>query len=252
MICRTITHNDRVAVVTGGAKGIGAAIARLFSLRGWSVAIGYRTSRNAAAALENEINSAGGNAASICADLSDMSGAESLRNAVMERFGRIDALINNAGSCEYGTLADFSEADIRRSVTDNLLSAVFTVKAFYDDFAFGKKGSIVNISSVWGICGASMESVYSAAKAGVIAFTRVMAKELAPSGVRVNAVAPGVITTDMLSRFSESEMSDIVSDIPLGRPGTPEDVAAAVCFLADGRSSYITGQVFNVSGGYVI
>lgn len=248
-ICPTII--DKVAVITGGAKGIGAEISRLFSRKRYAVAICYKKSKTQADELAAELNEAGGNAVALYADLSSVNGAESLRNEVMNLFGKISVLINNAGSCEYGLLAQFSEADIMRSVSDNLLSAIFASKAFYDDFAFGKKGCIINISSVWGISGASMESVYSAAKAGVIGFTRALAKELAPCGVRVNAVAPGAIDTDMLARFSNEEKSEIVSEIPAGRLGKPVDIAQTVWFLASDRASYITGQTINVSGGYV-
>ena len=242
----------KVAVITGGAKGIGAATVRLFSALGYAVAINYRSSESAAEKLAEELVHGGGQAVTVCADLSEMRGAEKLHSAVIDAFGGADVLVNNAGSCEYGLLSDFSEADIRRSVGDDLLSAIFATKAFYDDFAFSGKGSIVNVSSVWGICGASMESVYSAAKAGIIAFTKAMAKELAPSGVRVNAVAPGAIKTDMLSRFAPEELADIIAEVPSGRLGAPEDIANAVYFLASERASYITGQTFNVSGGYVI
>lgn len=248
--CRTIT--EKVAVVTGGAKGIGAEISRLFSRNGYAVAICCNKSKTQADKLEEELSALGGNVIRVCADLSSYDGALSLRNEVINKFGKISVLVNNAGSSEYGLLAQFSEKDITKSVADNLLSAIYAVKAFYDDFAFGKSGAIVNVSSVWGICGASAESVYSAAKAGIIGFTRAIAKELAPCGVRVNAVAPGVTDTDMLARFSEEEMRGIVSEIPLGRIGLPSDVAAAVAFLADDRSSYITGQTINVSGGYLI
>ena len=148
--------DKKTVVVTGGAKGIGAAISRLFCLRGWTVAIGYRNSEEAAFALADELNAAGGDAFAVYADLCDMTGANALRTRVLEKCGRVHALINNAGSCEYGTLADFSETEIRRSVSDNLMSAIFATKAFYDDFAFGHDGCIVNVSSVWGICGASM------------------------------------------------------------------------------------------------
>lgn len=248
-ICPTII--DKVAVITGGAKGIGAEISRLFSRKGYAVVICYKKSKTQADELAAELNEAGGNAVALYADLSSVNGAESLRNEVMNLFGKISVLINNAGSCEYGLLAQFSEADIMRSVSDNLLSAIFASKAFYDDFAFGKNGCIINISSVWGTSGASMESVYSAAKAGVIGFTRALAKELAPCGVRVNAVAPGAIDTDMLARFSNEEKSEIVSEIPAGRLGKPVDIAQTVWFLASDRASYITGQTINVSGGYV-
>lgn len=243
---------DKVAAVSGGAKGIGAAVSRLFCRRGYSVAIGYRTSRAAAVTLADELNAAGGKAVAVYADLSGMKGAEEFRRGVFGAFGRADVLVNNAGSCEHGVLAEFSEEHILRSVTDNLLAAVYASKAFYDDFAFGGSGSIVNISSVWGICGASTESVYSAAKAGVIAFTKSLAKELAPCGVRVNAVAPGVTDTDMLARFGNDERAELKNEIPLGRFASPGDIASVVYFLASDAASYITGQTFNVSGGYVI
>ena len=248
--CPTIT--DKVAVITGGSKGIGAEISRLFSHEGYAVAVCYRNSKARAEALVNELNDNGGNAIAVYADLSSQKGADELRKRVIGELGKISVLVNNAGSSEYGLLAQFSEEDVIRSVTDNLLSAIYTLKAFYDDFAFGKSGSVINISSVWGICGASAESVYSAAKAGVIGFTRAMAKELAPSGVRVNAVAPGAIDTDMLARFTDEEKRDIVSEIPTGRLGTPRDIANAVLFLASDKASYITGQTVNVSGGYLI
>lgn len=244
--------HGKTVVVSGGAKGIGAAVSRLFSKRGWNVAIGYRSGKAAAEKLAEELSASGVCAAAIFADLSDMNGAETLRAGVKAVFGEADVLVNNAGSCEYGTLAGLSEEDIRRTVSDDLLSAIFATKAFYDDFAFSRKGSIVNISSVWGICGASMESVYSASKAGIIAFTKAMAKELAPSRVRVNAVAPGAVMTDMLSRFSPSELEAIRDDIPAGRIALPSDIAGTVYFLASDRAAYITGQTFNVSGGYVI
>ena len=252
MICPTITHNEdkKTVVVTGGAKGIGAAVSRLFSRRGWNVVVCYKSSVAAAEALVSELGVE--RTVAVKAALSAFSGAAEVRRAAIARFGGVDVLVNNAGSSEYGVLADMSEEDIRRTVGDDLLSAIFMTKAFYDDFAFSRKGSIVNVSSVWGICGASMESVYSAAKAGIIAFTKAMAKELAPSGVRVNAVAPGAIKTDMLSRFAPEELADIIAEVPSGRLGAPEDIANAVYFLASERASYITGQTFNVSGGFVI
>ncbi len=237
-------------VVTGGARGIGAATVRLFAARGYAVVIGFRHSSDKAEALAEEIASGGGQAVAVCADLSAMSGAQTLHETACRAFGRADILVNNAGSGEYGLLADFSEDDIMRTVGDDLLSAIFATKAFYDDFAFSRSGSIVNISSVWGLRGASAESVYSAAKAGVTGFTRAMAKELAPCGVRVNAVAPGVIETDMLSRFTDSELRDMRAAVPLGRLGTPEDVAGVVFFLAGDRAAYITGQTIEVGGGY--
>lgn len=249
-ICPTIT--EKAAVITGGAKGIGARIARRFSLAGYAVALCYRNSRGQADKLVEELNLDGGNAAAFQCDLSAYRDARELRDRVIARFGRCDALINNAGTSYCGLLAAMKDEEVRSIVGDNLLSAVNATKAFYDDFAFGRGGAIVNVSSVWGICGASCEAVYSAAKAGVIGFTKAMAKELAPSGVRVNAVAPGAVLTDMLARFSANELEAIRGEIPLGRLGNADDVASAVLFLASDAASYITGETLNVSGGYLI
>ena len=246
------TTTDRVAVVTGGAKGIGAQIVRRFAAAGCRVAFSYRSSQDAAARLLSELSRSGAHAIAVRADLSSPDGAARLREAVLGEFGRPHTLVNNAGSSAYKLLCDMTEEETERMLADNLKSAIYTSRAFYDDFAFGRSGSIINISSVWGLKGASTEAVYSAAKAGVIGFTKALAKELAPCGVRVNAVAPGAIATDMLSCFSEEETEEIRREIPLGRIGMPDDVASAALFLASDLSSYMTGEVLNVSGGYVI
>lgn len=248
--CPIIT--EKVAVVTGGAKGIGARLARRFAAAGYAVAFCYRSSQAQADKLVRELTESGGKALAVRADLSSYEAAVSLRDAVFAAFGRCDALVNNAGSSYVGLLADMTEADVQCTVADGLLSAVYATKAFYDDFAFGRGGSIVNIASVWGLTGASCEAVYSAAKAGVIGFTKAMAKELAPCGVRVNAIAPGAIATDMLARYSAAETEAIRTEIPLGRIGDADDVAAAALFLASDAAAYITGETLNVSGGYVI
>lgn len=239
-------------MVTGGAKGIGARVAHRFSNAGYAVAVAYRNSEQAARALAEDLTACGRKAVALQADLSTAAGAETLRRGVFEAFGRADVLVNNAGSCAYGLLASMSDRQIEAVLADNLRSVVYVCRAFYDDFAFGKKGNIINISSVWGLKGASTESVYAAAKAGVIGLTKSLAKELAPSGVRVNAVAPGAIMTDMLARFSAEELEDVRKEIPIGRLGDPDDIARAVLFLASDKASYITGEVWNVSGGYVI
>ncbi len=246
---RTIT--EKVAVITGGAKGIGARIAHRFSSEGYAVAVAYRNSEAEADKLVAEL-SAHGRAIAVKADLSTASGANALRSAVISQFGRVDVLVNNAGSAFYGVLGSMTEEEIERTLGDNLKSAILTSRAFYDDFAFGKKGAIVNVSSVWGIKGASAEAVYSAAKFGVAGLTKSLAKELAPSGVRVNAVAPGIIMTDMLSRFGADELDDMLREIPCGRFGRADDVAEVVFFLASDKAAYITGEIIDVSGGYVI
>ena len=248
--CPTIT--EKVAVVTGGAKGIGAQIARRFSHAGYAVALCYRNSFAQADKLVAELIADGGIAAAMQADVSVYGEAQKFRDFVIGKFGRCDVLVNNAGTSFCGLLANMTERDVKAVVGDGLLSAINATRAFYDDFAFGHSGCIVNISSVWGISGASCEAVYSAAKAGVIGFTKAMAKELAPCGVRVNAVAPGAVLTDMLARFSNEELAAIRSDIPLGRLGDADDIADAVLFLASAAAAYITGETLNVSGGYVI
>ena len=246
------TTTNKVAVVTGGAKGIGARIAHRFSDNGYSVVITARRSVADGERLVGELREKGGNAICVTADLSLSSDVARLHDATLDTFGRADVIINNAGTSFYGVLASMSDADIKRVLDDDLLSAILVSRAFYDDLAFAGRGCMINISSVWGIKGASTESVYSAAKAGVIALTRSLAKELAPSGIRVNAIAPGAIATDMLSGFSEKELDDIRKEIPLGRLGTPDDVASAALFLASDAASYITGEVLDVSGGYIL
>lgn len=246
------TITDKVAVITGGAKGIGGSIARRFSAMGYNVVISYKNSKLKALSLIKELSQFGVRAVAVCADLATEKGARILRDRVIEEFGKIDVLINNAGTAWYSLLVNMSEKEIDSVLSDNLKSCIYTSKAFYDDFAFSKTGSIVNISSVWGIKGSSMETVYSSAKAGIIGFTKALAKELAPCGIRVNAIAPGIIDTDMISSFSEQEISEMTKEIPCGRIGAPDDVANVALFLASDLASYITGEVINVSGGYVI
>ncbi len=241
---------DRVAVVTGGAKGIGACIARRFSDAGYSVVIGCRSSVTEADRLARELVSTGRRAIAVRADLSSESGAKRLRDETVSAFGRTDVLVCNAGTSMYKLICDTSAVDFDRVTGDNLKSAFLTTRAFYDDFAFGRRGSIIYISSVWGQKGASNEAAYSAAKAGITGLVRSAAKELAPCGVRVNAIAPGAVKTDMLAHFTAEELENIGSEIPLGRIGAPSDIAGVALFLASDLASYITGETVTVSGGY--
>ncbi len=244
------TITDKVAVVTGGAKGIGACIARRFSDAGYSVAIGYRNSAEEADRLVCELERCGRKAMAVRADLSSYDGAKRLRDAVMTEFGRADVLVCNAGSSLYKLICDTSEKDFDGVMGDNLKSAFLTTRAFYDDFAFSRCGNIIYVSSVWGIKGASNEAAYSAAKAGIIGLVKSAAKELAPCGVRVNGIAPGAVMTDMLSHFSSDELADIEREVPFGRIGSPCDVAGVALFLASNAATYITGEVITVAGGY--
>ncbi len=238
----------KTAVVTAGAKGIGEAIVRRLAGEGYSVVFSYRNSGEQAKKLAGELR----NVFSFRADLSVESDCVSLASFALRTLGHIDVLVCNAGSACYELMPHTSPELFDTVVSDNLKTTFLTCKAFYDSFVSQKKGSIINVSSIWGIKGGSCESAYSAAKAGVIGLTTSLAEELAPSGVRVNSVAPGAIETDMLSGFSAEEKREIISGIPLKRIGSPAEIASVVSFLAGEDSSYVTGQVINVSGGFLI
>ncbi len=239
---------EKTAVVTAGARGIGAAVVRRLSGEGYAVVFSYRNSEKEAAELAAELK----NVFCFRADLSSADGCGRLAEFALSRLGRVDALVCNAGSSYYGIMPHTSEETFDRMVGDNLKSAYLVCRAFYDSFVSAGKGSIVCISSVWGIRGASCETAYSAAKAGITGLVTSLAMELAPSGIRVNSVAPGITETAMTGRFTASEREAMLGDVPLGRFGRPEDAAAAVAFLAGDDSSYITGQVINVSGGFLL
>lgn len=242
----------KTAVVTGGAGGIGAAVCERLCRDGFSVAVNRCRSEEKAASLVKRLTQSGFDAFAVSADVSRSSEADLLINAAVERNGRIDVLVNNAGISVRSLFDETSDEQWRR-VTDTNLTGVFNCsRAASKHMLRQKSGRIINISSMWGQTGASCEVAYSASKAGVIGLTKALAKELAPSGITVNCVSPGVVDTDMMSSFSQEERCLIAEDIPLGRFASPEDIANAVAFFADGRSAYITGQILGVNGGAVI
>ncbi|MBR2283735.1 MAG: 3-oxoacyl-ACP reductase FabG [Ruminococcus sp.] len=231
------------AVVTGGAGGIGEAISRRLAGEGYFVYVCWSGSRDMAEELAAEIH---GEAVGF--DVAD-------RKAVQETLGRLgtpDVLINNAGISEIGLFTHISEEVSSRILSVNLAGAMNCARAVLPGMIDRKSGYIINISSMWGQCGASCEVDYSASKAGLIGFTRALAKEVAPSGIRVNCIAPGFIMTEMNSRFTPDELETIRDEIPLGCFGRPEDIADAAAFLCSGQADYITGQVLAVNGGMVI
>lgn len=237
----------KTVLITGASRGIGEQIARAFSSSGYNVVINYCKSKDRAEALGKELN-----ASIFQADVSKSSEATALVNSVIKKFGKIDVLVNNAGiALPQMVLQDVTEAQFDNILNVNLKSVFNCTKAVVDHMVFNKSGVIINISSIWGQIGASCETVYSMTKAGVIGFTKALAKELAPSGIRVNAVAPGFIKTDMTAHITKEEVDAFLEDVPLGRVGTPMDVANAVLFLASEASTYITGQVLNVNGGII-
>lgn len=231
----------KTAVVTGGAGGIGSAICRRLSKDGYFVVVAYHSQKEAAKALAAEI---GGRA--LYVDVRD----ENAVAAFAATVGKVHLLINNAGIAEQKLFTDITPDAWDHMFSVHIRGAYLLSRAFLPYMLHEKSGSIINISSIWGITGASCEVHYSAAKAALIGFTKALAKELGPSGITVNCIAPGVIATDMLSSFSEDEKKALVEETPIGRLGTPEDVAEAVSYAAG--ASFLTGQVISPSGGFVI
>lgn len=235
---------NKVAIVSGGSKGIGASIVETLASSGFDVVLNYRFSANKA----NDIASKFSNVVTFQADVSDHAQVKSLVDFTISKFGRIDLLVNNAGIDFINTLSDTSDSDFDTVLRNNLYSAFYLSKEVSPYMINAKSGLIINISSIWGIVGASCEMAYSVSKAGLDAMTKSLAKELGPSNIRVNSIAPGIIDTDMNSFLSKEELNEIVNDIPLERIGLPSDVADTVLFLD--KNSYITGQVIQVTGGW--
>jgi 3-oxoacyl-[acyl-carrier protein] reductase len=235
---------NKVAIVSGGSRGIGASIVETLASSGFDVVLNYRFSANKA----NDIASKFSNVVTFQADVSDHAQVKSLVDFTISKFGRIDLLVNNAGIDFINTLSDTSDSDFDMVLRNNLYSAFYLSKEVSPYMINAKSGLIINISSIWGIVGASCEMAYSVSKAGLDAMTKSLAKELGPSNIRVNSIAPGIIDTDMNSFLSKEELSEIVNDIPLERIGLPSDVANTVLFLD--KNSYITGQVIQVTGGW--
>lgn len=235
---------NKVAIVSGGSRGIGASIVETLASSGFNVVLNYRFSADKA----NNIASKFSNVVTFQADVSDHAQVKSLVDFTISKFGRIDLLVNNAGIDFINTLSDTSDSDFDKVLKNNLYSAFYLSKEVSPYMINAKSGLIINISSIWGIVGASCEMAYSVSKAGLDAMTKSLAKELGPSNIRVNSIAPGIIDTDMNSFLSKEELSEIVNDIPLERIGLPSDVADTVLFLE--KNSYITGQVIQVTGGW--
>lgn len=232
-------------LVTGGSRGISAAAVRLFAAHGWQVIANYRCSEEQARTLAAETG------CSLCrADVSEAEDRKKLLEFTENTFGGIDVLVNNAGISLFGLFDTIPAAEVRQMYGVNLTGTVELCRLFLPQMLRRKSGCIVNVSSVWGISGASCEVDYSAAKAAVAGLTRALAREVGPSGVRVNCVAPGVIDTDMNSQLTYEEMLALTDEIPLMRLGTAEEAAKAIFFLASDDSAYITGQVLGVDGGF--
>lgn len=240
-------------LITGASRGIGAASARLFAREGWNVAINYSTNQGAAQVLVGELSKLGGGAVPVQADVSNPAQAERLVREAEGALGPLDALVCNAGvALPQQLLTDTTVEQWRRVMSVDLDGVFYTLRAAIPGMVHRKRGAIVTVSSMWGVTGGSCEVPYSAAKAGVIGLTKALAKELGPSGIRVNCVAPGVIGTEMNSHLSPEDLAALGEETPLCRIGTPEEAAQAIYFLASGRASFITGQVLRADGGMVV
>ena len=240
-------------LITGASRGIGAATARLFAQEGWNVAVHYNASRAAAEQLAAELSGLGVRAVPIQADVADPEQAERLVRETEGALGPLDAVVCNAGmALPQQLLTDTTADQWRRLMSVDLDGMFYTLRAAIPGLVRQKRGSIVTVSSMWGITGGSCETPYSAAKAGVIGLTRALAKELGPSGIRVNCVAPGVIDTAMNGHLTPKDLAALGEETPLCRIGQPVEVAQAIYFLASERASFITGQVLRVDGGMVI
>lgn len=238
----------KTVLITGGTKGIGKAIAQEFLQNGYEVILNYCHDEEAALATQAEFNLQGYCPVLMRADVSDEGQVKEMFKEIYRIYGRINVLVNNAGISKIRVIQETSLYDWEQIFAVNVRGVFLCSKEAVDGMICAGGGSIINVSSIWGEVGASCEVAYSASKGAVIAFTKALAKELAPSFVRVNSVSPGVIDTEMNAHLSELETEELISEIPLGRLGTGEDVAKACLFLAE--NSYITGEVISVGGGF--
>lgn len=243
---------EKVAVVTGASRGIGAAIARELAMRGYRVAVCYRTGQQPAQALCEELAQDGKTAVRVFLDVRSEESVRAMFAEVRDRLGEPALLVNNAGIARQKLFTDLTAQDWDDMMAGTVRGAFLCTREALPAMIRRKWGRVVNISSMWGQVGASCEVDYSAAKAAIIGMTKALAKEVAPSGITVNAVAPGVVDTEMLACFSLEEKEALAQETPLERLGTPLDIAKAVCFLCSEDAAFITGQVLGVNGGFVI
>ncbi len=243
--------NNKTALVTGGAKGIGAAICRVLAENGYNVAINYNTSQIEAQALKAELSTSA-SVEIFKADVSLSNDVEKMFSEIEKNFGGVDILVNNAGIAEQALFTDITDEMWQRMIGTNLTGAFNCCRRALPFMISRKSGKIINIASMWGEVGASLEVHYSAAKAGLIGLTKALAKEEGLSGITVNAVSPGVVETDMLSSFTEDDKAALKEETPLNKIGSVNDIAQMVAFLASDKADFITGQVISVNGGYVI
>ncbi len=244
----------KTVLVTGGSRGIGKAIVYAFANAGYNVILNYNQSEQSAREIVKDLEECTGIVEMYKADVSKREEVDAMVEYVVKEFGNIDVVVNNAGVSHVGLFQDIEEDEWKR-VLDVNLTGVFNItqSALRQDMLSKKNGTIINISSIWGITGASCEVAYSASKAGVVGLTKGLAKELAPSNITVNTIAPGAIATDMIYKeYSEKDIEALEREIPMGRLGTPVEIANLALYLASDNARYITGQVISPNGGMVI
>lgn len=242
----------RLALVTGSSRGIGAEIAIRLAKDGYDIAVNYNKSEEQARKVIERIKDIGVKGIMIKADVSNRAQVEEMFDSIRRSIGNVDILVCNAGISYVSQIQDITQEEWRQIFSTNVEGTFNVIQCALPYMLSEKKGSIITISSMWGLRGASCESAYSASKAAIIGLSRSLASELAPSGIRVNSVAPGVIHTDMMDDFSKETLENLAEETPLRKLGSPKDVAEIVSFLASDNSSFITGQVVGVDGGFTI
>lgn len=240
----------KIALITGASRGIGRAEAIRLAKDGYMVCINYIEQKALAEELVTSLNTQGYSAMSFCADVAQRSEVNAMIHEIHECWGDISVLVNNAGIAEQNQIQDITEDLWSRMFDVNVKGAFNTIQAVLPDMLKKKNGCIVNTSSIWGLHGASCESAYSSTKHAIIGLTKSLASELAPSGIRVNCIAPGVVNTDMVKVLGEDTLKMLSDSTPLGRLGTPEDIANTLSFLVSEQASFITGQVITCDGGF--
>ena len=243
---------NRVALVTGAGRGIGRAIALKLAGAGWDVSVNYRTSAAGAEEIASNIIILGRRAIAVQADVADAQAVRAMVADVEDRLGPVSLLVNNAGLSWTGLFQDTAYDAWRRLFTVNVDGAYHCIQTVLPRMLHEKEGNIINVTSIWGLHGASCEVAYAATKAALVGLTKSLAAELAPSGIRVNAVAPGCIDSDMLRALGQDTVASLAQETPLGRIGTAEDVAKVVRFLAAADSDFITGQILTADGGFTL
>lgn len=242
----------KVALVTGAARGIGRAIALAMAENGATVIVNYQGSRERAEETVALIREKGGQAESVCCNVSDFEAVEAMMKELISRYGHVDILVNNAGITRDNLILKMSEADFDQVLDTNLKGSFNTIRHLARQMIKQRGGKIINISSVSGVLGNAGQANYASSKAGVIGLTKTMARELASRNIQVNAIAPGFVNTEMTEKLSEAVKEAAVSQIPMKRFGNPEDIAEMAVFLASSKADYITGQVIHVDGGMAI